>query len=293
MICKYCGNSIPDDSEYCQVCGKKLVSSKNEEDIVFVSEDYIVLSDIIVNEIIPDVPMIIERIVLSKDKTSEECFLQCIFRNLSDKIIAALMVEVLCYDIWGELIGKEDSVQYLDLSVEKNHSFGASKRIHLSLATTRLVNLIPKRVRYDNGEIVDCCREKEQIPCEESLSQYFDGDQFVDMYQILTTNQATIVPVEVGSAWRCSCGEINSNNDEACCNCGVLRTNAFALLDSSFLLREYNSFMQEQVKLEEIKRIETERIEFEKNEKERLEQDKIAKAEFAQRIIQQATIKQY
>lgn len=278
--CGYCGRRVPIDSEFCQYCGKKTISVVDDSDYISglkknasvsgkqeqdISDDTQILAEIALNEIDGNIPVVIEKVCLFHDKKADTYFLRCIFRSLTDEIITAVLVDFICYDIWENEVSQIGGVQYLDLKAGYDERFGYEKKVNITDSNTRLISVNLKKVRLQNGSIVDATGSKHKIPEIQKIQDYFKSTDIAQQYVRETTEASQFVPVKGIHFWRCACGEVNPNAIENCYQCKQSRTRVFELLDGERLAKNYAIYSEKK----RMEKEEHDRLEYEKKEQAR------------------------
>lgn len=255
-ICPKCKAILPGDSEFCQGCGTKLSTAMLEPTVSNdVTEE--LLTEFEIMEIKGTHPVIIQSAHLYCSSDREKYYLRCKFKSLSDKVISALMVDIYCFDVWGNELPTIRDAQVLDLSPKRDEVFGYTRRIPIADANTRIVNVKLKRIRFADGTIEECSGEEIKIPEIVSLSEHFSSLELTQQYKYETSEKSSFVPMQIGEFWMCSCGKINADTENNCINCGCTKQIVFNALDENFLAERYSAY------------IENKRIEEEKREQER------------------------
>lgn len=265
-ICPKCKAVLPSDSEFCQGCGTKLSAPIPEPTVSNdVAEE--LLSEFEIMEVKGSHPVIIQSAHLYCSSDREKYYLRCKFKSLSDKVISALMVDVYCFDVWGNELPTIRDAQVLDLSPKRDEVFGYSRKIPIADANTRTVNVKLKRIRFADGTIEECLGEETKLPEEISLSEHFNSLELTQQYDYETSKKSSLVPMQIGEFWMCSCGKINANSEKECANCGCDKETVFNALDEDFLAERYSAYIEN-------KRIEEEKLKQERERKRLIEQQR-------------------
>ena len=278
LTCPKCKSILPSDSEFCQKCGAKLSPEPASEEIALSSSDEQLLFESEIMAINGDAPVVVKSAYLFCSDDREKLFLRCKFQSLSDKAISALMVDVDCFDVWGNQLPTVCDAQVLDLNAKRNEEFGYQRKITITDINTRSVKVKLKRIRFTDGTIAECAGEEVHIPEATPLSDHFDSAELVQQYIHEVSRQASFVPQKFGAFWICSCGCVNYHNEEICCSCGTNACVAFDALDKAFLADKYAEYVaakqkqEEQARKEREKRERAERERQEQRERERLAQ---------------------
>lgn len=288
-VCPKCKAALPSDSEFCQGCGTKLHSPILEQ-IQSNDTNEELLSEFEIMEIKGFHPIIIQSAHLYCSADREKFYLRCKFKSLSDKVISALMVDVFCFDVWGNELPTIRDAQILDLSPERDDVFGYSRKIQIVDVNTRTVNVKLKRIKFADGTIEECSGEETKIPSVVTLKEHFNSGELTQQYIYETSNKASLVPMRIGGFWMCSCGKINADSEDACVYCCSDKQIVFNALNEEFLAERRATYI-ENMRIEEEKQrrieqkrqaeIERQRIAQIQNEKELAIQKRIAAMEAA------------
>ena len=265
-VCPKCKAVLPSDSEFCQGCGTKLSAPIPEPTVSNdVSEE--LLSEFEFMEVKGSHPVIIQSAHLYCSADREKYYLRCKFKSLSDRVISALMVDIYCFDVWGNELPTNRDAQVLDLSPKRDEVFGYSRKIPIADANTRTVNVKLKRIRFSDGTIEECSGEETKLPPVVLLSEHFRSLELTQQYNYETSKKSSIVPMQIGEFWMCSCGKINANAENNCINCGCTKQIVFNALDENFLAERYSAYIEN-------KRIEEEKLAQERERKRLIEQQR-------------------
>ena len=265
-ICPKCKAVLPNDSEFCQGCGTKLSAPIPEPTVSNdVAEE--LLSEFEIMEVKGSHPVIIQSAHLYCSSDREKYYLRCKFKSLSDKVISALMVDVYCFDVWGNELPTIRDAQVLDLSPKRDEVFGYTRKIPIADANTRTVKVKLKRIRFADGTIEECSGEETKLPEIVSLSEHFNSLELTQQYNYETSKKSSLVPMQIGEFWMCSCGKINANSEKECANCGCDKETVFNALDEDFLAERYSAYIEN-------KRIEEEKLKQERERKRLIEQQR-------------------
>lgn len=247
MTCPKCKNVIPKDSVFCQMCGINLSESDIQEQDVITEDSEHLLSATEIMSIKGNNPILIENVCLYSSDDRKMNFLCCRFRSLSNKMITALLLDIRCFDVWGNELERMQNVQILDLKAKRDDVFGETEKIPLVAMNTRSVKVELKRIKYSNGIIEDCIGEEYILPAPVKLISYFNSQELVQQYIYETSEHSVLVPQKVGEYWVCSCGRINSENETKCSLCGVDEDSIFESLNFDHLRCNQASRIQKSI----------------------------------------------
>ena len=96
-------------------------------------------------------PVIISAGALLKDNDTNKILVQLKFRNIYDKTIKAVKIEIIPYSVDKEELTERTESQYLDLTASYNTEFGQKQPVFLPDNTTRLYDVLCKSVIFVDG----------------------------------------------------------------------------------------------------------------------------------------------
>ena len=193
-------------------------------------------------------PVIISAGVLLKDNTTGNILGQLKYKNVSDKTIKGLSVELELFDNANRPLDNTVSYQYLDFSAGPKESFGTQTAIPISDNTARGFKIKIKEVIFTDITIwqgsVD---ELKPIPKSESLAEYYQDSALVAEYRRLCGAGSKYLPKEYCDLWICTCGEINAKGQD----CGACSINFEYATDNLEKAREEKAKHDEERKRRE------------------------------------------
>ena len=233
------------------------------------------LFHIIPNSIQSNSSIMIEEVSLIVDHNNNSLAVRCSFRCLTDKPIIAMMVDVLCSDIWGNNVQPVNGFQFLDLKTKQNTTFGQNTPIAITDGNTRSVDVRIKKILYSDKTQDDCGDVVAAFPTIQSLEDYFRDSEVAAQYARETNPKAKYVPADNGAYWMCSCGAINTGENSVCQYCKIEKSKYVDLLSDNDLALRAKAYTEEKAAKEERERLEKEeRI---RQAEERVKQEQEAK----------------
>ena len=245
IVCPYCGKALPKDSEFCQFCGNNLASKQDG-----VAEDLV--AEIIVNELSESAELIIKKVCLYSIG-DERSYIHCYFKSVSERIINAVLFDVMCFDIFGNELPIVHNAQILDLSVSRNDTFENTKHIYIDNANVRMVKIKIRKVLLSDGSIIDCDEKTISLHTPVSLEEKLDSKELAQQFVRDTTSFSKYFPERMGYFWQCSCGSINTDVEIYCNHCKQNQKELFELTNTDLLqerLSAYESEKAARVKIE-------------------------------------------
>lgn len=233
------------------------------------------------NTIQEDVPVLIEKLSLIIDQQNESLMARCIFRSLTDKPIMALLVDVVCTDVWGKKAQSVEGFQFLDLKTKRDSTFGQTKPIPIPDPATRAIEVVIKKVLYTDRTMVDASTDISVLPKQESLESFFASAELAKEYARESNDRAKYTTVVGDHYWRCACGAVNGKEDGTCYRCHADKTQLLGLLNVELISGNLAAFNEEkrlkaereQAEREEQLRQAEERMRLAQEEKERKEKE--------------------
>ena len=110
-----------------------------------------------------NLPVVLEKCTITK-KINGELYAVCTFRSLTDRSIRAMMVDILCNDVWKQSVQPVNGVQYNDLKTKRNDTFGSHKMIPLPDPNTRSINIVVQKIMLEDGTLLQRTEENLLIP---------------------------------------------------------------------------------------------------------------------------------
>lgn len=233
------------------------------------------------NTIQGNVPVLIEKLSLIIDHQNESLMARCIFRSLTDKPIMALLVDVVCTDVWGIKAQSVEGFQFLDLKTKRDSAFGQTKPIPIPDSATRAIEVVIKKVLYADRTMVDASTDISVLPKQELLESFFASAELAKEYARESNDRAKYTTVEGDHYWRCACGAINEKEDGTCYRCHADKAQLLGLLNVELISGNLAAFNEEkrlraereQAEREEQLRQAEERMRLAQEEKERRERE--------------------
>ena len=212
------------------------------------SERYKKIQDIELKEQIIGCPVEIEKGAVLFDSKEQQCLLQLKFKNLSQRVINSVSVEVMCYDSSGRELNSEP-IQYIyaDLNAARKTCFGGGVAIMLKAASVENVEIKIVKVLKENHAVwqYDAVLERKTKTQEiiprilfEELKREDPDSTYVKKY----------IPIDMGGdEWYCSCGRVNNFN--ACVRCGAEKQWIFEHANINKLKENLKNYISAQSKI--------------------------------------------
>ena len=165
--------------------------------------------------------LLLLRSALTRDIEYDSVLVQLKMMSHYQKMISSITVEIICFDLEGNLLEKKE-YQYLDLAIRNKDVFADRIPVYLGNNKTRKYLVVLKKIIFEGGaiKVIDNgnCHliPSHAFPFEGNLK-----DQFIRNIKASGGNAKTqYLPERFDVFWKCSCGYINSIDNEACSNCG-------------------------------------------------------------------------
>lgn len=192
-----------------------------------------------------DAPVAQESVVLLKEIYSGSLYAQCTMQSISDDPISAILLDVNCEDVWGNKLQGVVDHQILDIKAKRGELFGQTEQILLPEKETRKISVSLKKVMFSNGTVKDIEDTVELFDERETLPDHFGSIALAEEYVRKTVPSAKYVPVSAGTHWRCTCGSINAEAEQACAVCGSNYSELTALLEDPSLNDRLQAYQAE------------------------------------------------
>jgi tetratricopeptide (TPR) repeat protein len=215
-------------------------------------------------------PVVIKNGVLLLDHESKCVIARITIKNICDKTISSLLVDIHVFDVANNEIEVLRDYQYFGLEAERDGEFGADVDISIISGTGKSFSVAVKHVTFsDDSEWNGTASLMyENIPARVTLLTELEDEATVEQYRRNFSNKiaknsdvtAQYVPDTYKDLWLCSCGGINHKNEELCHVCKALFDPQKVMLDNRVQLAadltKYNKAEEEKA---EKARLEAER----------------------------------
>lgn len=199
-----------------------------------------------------NVPVLIEKVHLLKDTGNGSVFAKCAFRSLADKTIKALLLDVIAADTWGNPLEGVKGFQLLDLNVKRGFSFGQSEMIPLPNKNVRNVDIVIRKILFEDQSICNCEEAYSTIPAPTTLLSVFGSEEAVECYAEKTVKSAEFVPAVGQQIWRCTCGAINQTGRDSCCGCGTSLSLQLSAYEPEVIIAEAKARLEEKARRDRV-----------------------------------------
>lgn len=194
------------------------------------------------------VPVLIEKVLLIRDMDNGSIFAKCAFRSLTDKTIKALLLDIIAADTWGNPLKGVKGFQLLDLKVKRESRFGQSEMIPLPDKNVRNVQIVIRKILFEDQSICDCEEAYSTIPAPTTLLSVFGSEEAVECYAEKTVKFAEFVPAVGQQIWRCTCGAINRTERDSCCGCGTSLSLQLSAYQPEAIISEAKARLEEKAR---------------------------------------------
>ena len=167
-------------------------------------------------------PVLIKAGALLRDNDTSWLIAQLKLRNISNKVIKLVKVEITCFDSMQRPIDEAILYEYLDLNITRDVDFGTQNAIKVSNTSTRSYSVRVVEVGFADNTVwngsdniweptVEQCSIKSVITDEESL----------EGYKNTFGSNAVFSVCEHKDLWFCTCGATNKSNESHCYKCNA------------------------------------------------------------------------
>ncbi len=165
-------------------------------------------------------PITIEAYSILKDTEKEQVIAQVKFKCITEEKIKAVFINVECMNVKGEKNKGLDEIQYLDINVNRNDTFGDRKAIVLPDNSTREIAINVELVLFENGKSWSRDNKTwEKLLQQKSVDSLKMGEEFQKDYESVFGRDNMGLYMEYKDLWVCPCGSVNKNYEKRCNNC--------------------------------------------------------------------------
>lgn len=168
-------------------------------------------------------PVLIEAGALLRDNVTGGVLAQLKIKSISNKIIKALTVGIIPYDVAERQLSDAVMHQYLDLSLGRDSEFGQKNAIALPDPATRSFKVYVSELVFDGNSIYSFTKNEwvsldiAKVPVSQILN---DDVELIKQFHATYGAQYKYLPKRERCLWLCSCGSINHDDEANCHNCG-------------------------------------------------------------------------
>lgn len=174
-------------------------------------------------------PIVFEKGALLRDNKNETNVLQLQFENISDRVVKATYVRVLCYDIENKLLGETEH-KYLDLNEKYNGKFGDREPITIKWTESRKFVFEVQKVIFVDDPAYESIDKMYKMQWNLPLSELGDlKEQYeYEVTQINSSTKCKVRPAIGAGLWQCVCGGLNHFGNKKCGLCRIDKEKLFA-----------------------------------------------------------------
>lgn len=153
---------------------------------------------------------------------NEQSYLQLYLKNLSDSTITSIDFTFECRDRYENIVEKIDHYSMNNLSFAPLSEMGKGRGVALNNVNTAAIRIVPISIRFSNGEEWknnnnDCYSPIQAI----DYRTMPNSEQFSRECQQHGVTHYEFAPVFDSLYWLCTCGTVNSVNEDKCQNCSI------------------------------------------------------------------------
>lgn len=173
-----------------------------------------------------DCPIIIVSSALTLDKQLDAVLLQLKYQNLSQRVITAVYISVICLGVSGEQLVNVDGYTYLDLQAGTRQMFGADSAVYLPDKRTRNIKVRCDKILFADGMIWENMNGQffEYVPEPVYLQDIMKPELFTELIEELNAEnirvQELLYPAQIGNIQVCACGNYRLSEEQVCWGCG-------------------------------------------------------------------------
>lgn len=163
-------------------------------------------------------PILIVGGALLKDNKKSSILAQLKFKNITNRNIVCVNVVLIPKDISGTQLGEPIQFQYLDINIHRDEEFGTQTPIYLPDSSSRSFSVLVSKVGFEDKSIWENHDFYKDSLSQESIRHGFTTSELKEFKKDFGES-AEFKPVFYKDIWCCSCGAINSINENKCHLC--------------------------------------------------------------------------
>ena len=173
----------------------------------------------------PESPLLLEASALYVDNWDKQCIAQLKWKNIGEKAINAVMVELKCFDSFGHEVNTKQ-YQYNRLSASKGQQFGNKDAIPLEADKLSKCTVFLTAISFADGTVQELPAPMEFKPLPDNKPLDLTGkllEQYKrDLIKQKITTTVRFQPQSTDSLWQCTCGSWQMNGS-VCLACSASR----------------------------------------------------------------------
>lgn len=163
-------------------------------------------------------------------------------KNISSKVVKTVYVSANCFDDAGDALGSTGDFALQDVMIQGAESRAIDTDILLTDRNVSKINIIISKLVFENGEVF----RNESPAFIEVSEQIALSNKYPNYAQIVRECKNVVTPIFVPDtvlgAWRCTCGALNLDTEEACIACKTKREWIDTHFDSEYLEKATEEF---------------------------------------------------
>lgn len=221
-------------------------------------------------------PIVVAAGALLKDTVTDRVLAQLKLRNIGQKKITEVTVQVQPLDAEGLPLGEAFEHRYVDLEADREHEFAQKVPVFVPDNATKGFFASVIRTSFADGsrwENDGTVWEPLEVPAP--LSDALGDPELVSEYYKQFGADSSFLPLQHKDLWYCSCGTMNRREEEVCRKCGKSLA-AFLAFDLTELTARKETRLARQAEEERIARENLRKAEEERRKKEEEEAEAAA-----------------
>lgn len=221
-------------------------------------------------------PIVVAAGALLKDTVTDRVLAQLKLRNIGQKKITEVTVQVQPLDAEGLPLGEAFEHRYVDLEADREHEFAQKVPVFVPDNATKGFFASVIRTSFADGsrwENDGTVWEPLEVPAP--LSDALGDPELVSEYYKQFGADSSFLPLQHKDLWYCSCGTMNRREEEVCRKCGKSLA-AFLAFDLAELTARKEARLARQAEEERIARENLRKAEEERRKKEEEEAEMAA-----------------
>lgn len=164
-------------------------------------------------------PVIISSTSLLMNSADKKMFVAIKMRNLTDKTITSVDVEITPLGVTGKEIGSVIGHTYANLKCGRNEEFGEDVLVSIPSSNPRSLSVRLTGIEFDDGSVFeDNGCEYEAIPRPRPLKSHYNEFQLATFSKLFGSN-GKYLPFEYKDLRVCTCGAILRSDENICFDC--------------------------------------------------------------------------
>lgn len=169
-------------------------------------------------------PLLVYSSSLVFQKKENQTLLNITFQNIGEETITAIDLKINALDESQNIIAAIDNFQYPSVNISKGQIYYNSINIYLPSIDVDSIKMTVNKITFGNDNIVEYGQDYYVVNDGRFLSEWNANQQYYlqknkSKLNLSAKKPMIFEPINTDEYWRCTCGQVNQNNQSICIDC--------------------------------------------------------------------------